>query len=208
MGRRERYEPGTFCWVDLATTDPAGAKDSYGALFGWKAEDRSPSPGQTRTCTMLSLDGDEVCGLYELDAGRCEQGVPPHWFYYVNVEDADATARKAHELGGTVHGEAFDVLEAGRTAIIEDLTGAVLAAWQPLAHAGAIQVNNPGCLTWNELQSGDPETASAFYADLFGWETEPVKEDGNLVYVVLQNAGSSNGGTMPMTVQHGDVPLY
>lgn len=25
MGKRERYEPGTFCWVDLATTDPAGA---------------------------------------------------------------------------------------------------------------------------------------------------------------------------------------
>jgi predicted enzyme related to lactoylglutathione lyase len=71
MGRRERYEPGTFCWVDLATTDPAGAKDFYGALFGWKAEHRSA--GETGAYTMLSLDGDEVCGLYELDAGRCEQ---------------------------------------------------------------------------------------------------------------------------------------
>ncbi len=33
MGKRERYEPGTFCWVDLATTDPAGAKAFYGELF-------------------------------------------------------------------------------------------------------------------------------------------------------------------------------
>jgi hypothetical protein len=38
MGKRERYEPGTFCWVDLATTDPAGAKAFYGALFGWETE--------------------------------------------------------------------------------------------------------------------------------------------------------------------------
>jgi predicted enzyme related to lactoylglutathione lyase len=35
-----------------------------------------------------------------------------------------------------------------------------------------------------------------------------MKEDGNLVYVVLQNAGSSSGGIMPMTGQHGDVPPY
>jgi uncharacterized protein len=35
-----------------------------------------------------------------------------------------------------------------------------------------------------------------------------MKEDGNLVYVVLQNAGSSNGDIMPMTGQHGDVPPY
>ena len=30
MGKRTRYEPGTFCWTDLATTDPEGAKAFYG----------------------------------------------------------------------------------------------------------------------------------------------------------------------------------
>ncbi len=39
MGKRERYEPGTFSWVDLVTTDPAGVKTFYGELFGWDAED-------------------------------------------------------------------------------------------------------------------------------------------------------------------------
>ena len=37
MGKRERYQPGTFCSVDLATTDPAGARAFYGGLFGWEA---------------------------------------------------------------------------------------------------------------------------------------------------------------------------
>ncbi len=39
MGKRERYELGTFCWMDLATTDPAGARAFYGELFGWETED-------------------------------------------------------------------------------------------------------------------------------------------------------------------------
>ena len=96
MGKRERYEPGTFCWVDLATTDPAGAKTFYGELFGWKAEDM-PADG-AGTYTMLRLDSDEVCGLYELGAEWREQGAPPYWFSYVSVEDADATVARARDL--------------------------------------------------------------------------------------------------------------
>src|SRR5262245_52586848 len=30
-----RHEPGSFSWVELATTDTAAAKKFYGALFGW-----------------------------------------------------------------------------------------------------------------------------------------------------------------------------
>ena len=39
MGKRESYEPGMFCSVDLATTDAEGAKRFYGGLFGWEGED-------------------------------------------------------------------------------------------------------------------------------------------------------------------------
>jgi predicted enzyme related to lactoylglutathione lyase len=206
VGKRERYEPGTFCWVDLATTDPAGAKAFYGELFGWEAEDMPAGGGATYT--MLRLDGDYVCALYEMDAERLEQGVPPHWFSYVSVEDADATAARARELGGTVYGEAFDVLDAGRMAVIQDPTGAVFGAWQPRAHIGARRVNDPGCLTLNELHTRDPEAAITFYAGLFGWETEVIEENGEPVYGSINNAGSLNGGLMPMTEEHGDAPSY
>jgi predicted enzyme related to lactoylglutathione lyase len=146
MGKRQRYEPGTFCWVDLATTDPAGAKAFYGGLFGWEAEDMPA--GEAGTYTMLRLDGDYVCALYEMDAARSEQGVPPHWFSYVSVDSADAIASRARELGGTVYGEAFDVDGAGRMAVIQDPTGAVLGVWQPRrtsARAGSTTpVASPG----------------------------------------------------------------
>ncbi len=206
MGKRERYKPGTFCWVDLATTDPAGAKAFYGELFGWEVEDMPA--GEGATYTMARLDGDYVCGLYEMDAARRERGVAPHWFSYVSVESADAAVSRARELGGTVYGEAFDVLDSGRMAVIGDPTGATLGVWQPLGHIGAGRVNDPGCFSWNELQSREPEAAAAFYAELFGWETEPQKDEGKLAYVLIRNAGRTNGGILPIAERHGDAPSF
>jgi len=206
MGKRERYAPGTFCWVELATTDPAGATTFYGDLFGWQAED-VPIP-EGGTYTMLRLDGDDVAALYAQDADQREQGVPPHWFHYVSVEDADAPAARARELGGTVVADAFDVGDSGRMAVVQDPTGAMLGLWQPGVHIGARRINDPGCLTWNELQTPDPDPAIAFYGGLFGWEAERVEQNGQLVYVTISNAGRANGGIMPMAELSAGVPPH
>lgn len=45
MTRVTRHEPGSFCWAELATTDPKDAKEFYGSLFGWTAADDSMGPG-------------------------------------------------------------------------------------------------------------------------------------------------------------------
>jgi uncharacterized protein len=206
VGKREHYEPGTFCWVDLQTTDPAGAKAFYTGLFGWEAEDMPA--GDAGTYTMLSLEGDEVCAMYAMDPGQREQGIPPYWLSYVSVEDADATEARAGELGGTVYGGAFDVLDVGRMAIIGDPAGAMFVAWQPRAHIGARRVNDVGCMGWNELQTRDPEAAGEFYGGLFGWEIVPIEDDGRVVYTTVKNNGSQNGGFMPMAEQHGDAPSF
>lgn len=39
MGKRDHYEPGAFCWIDLATMDTETAKSFYGELFGWESVD-------------------------------------------------------------------------------------------------------------------------------------------------------------------------
>ncbi len=31
----EKHAPGDFCWMELATTDHAGAKKFYSELFAW-----------------------------------------------------------------------------------------------------------------------------------------------------------------------------
>jgi len=97
--------------VDLATTDPVSAKTFYGELFGREAEEMPAR--EAGTYTILSLEGDEVCGFYEMEAEGCEGSISPRWFSYVSVEDTDATASRAHELGDTVYSEAFTVLDSG-----------------------------------------------------------------------------------------------
>jgi uncharacterized protein len=39
MSNVDKYPPGAFCWIELATTDQNAAKDFYGKLFGWSVTD-------------------------------------------------------------------------------------------------------------------------------------------------------------------------
>src|ERR687898_30331 len=150
MGERTRYEPGTFCWVGLATSDPAGAQAFYTSPFGWQAEDLPA--GAAGTFTLLRRGGRDVAILYRQTPEARAAGAPPHWTSFISVEDAGATAARANELGGAaVFREPFDVLEAGRVAAIRDPTGAMVSLWQPRSRIGATLVNDPGALCWNEL---------------------------------------------------------
>src|ERR671915_894978 len=165
MGERTSHTPGTFSWTDLATTDTEGAKRFYTGLFGWEIDDR-PIPGNG-VYTMLLRDGKAVAALFQ-----GQEGMPTAWSSYVTVESADAAAAKASDLGATPMGEPFDVMDAGRMAVIQDPTGAVVSVWEPHGSIGAQFVNGPGALTLNQLNTSDPEAAQRFYEGLFGWRTE------------------------------------
>jgi uncharacterized protein len=188
MGERESYAPGTFCWVDLGTTDADGAKAFYGRLFGWEAEDMPA--GENATYTMLRLGGRDVAALYEQGAEERAAGIPPHWSSYIAVADVDEVAGRVEELGGKLPAPPFDVLDSGRMAVVQDPTGAMVSLWQAGRHIGARLVNDPGCLTWNDLATPDPEAAAAFYTALLGWEVEQRAPE----YATIANQGSPNGG--------------
>jgi predicted enzyme related to lactoylglutathione lyase len=208
MGKRTEHAPGTFSWVDLGTTDADGAKAFYGELFGWEADDMPTGDDGPGVYSMLKIGDDYVAALYELGAEMRERGVPPNWLSYVTVADVEATAAKARELGGKVHAEPFDVLSAGRMTLIQDPGGAMLAAWQPKESIGAARVNDPGCLTWNELSTPDPDGAAAFYGGLFGWEVEAIDTGGGPQYSIIRNGGRSNGGMMGMQDEQAEIPPY
>jgi hypothetical protein len=198
-----RYPPGTFSWVDLATTDAAAAKQFYCRLFGWEAHDEPAGP--EGVYTMLKLAGRNVAALYEMNADMQAQGVPPHWLSYITVDDIAATTAKVAALGGTVLAEPFDVMEAGRMAVVQDSTGAMFALWQPGRHAGATLVNMPGAFSWNELATPDAAKAIEFYKGLFGWEAQ-TSEMPSGPYTTLSNQGRMNGGMLQMTEEWGDMP--
>jgi predicted enzyme related to lactoylglutathione lyase len=180
VGARTSYLPGTFCWVDLATTDAATAKRFYGELFGWEA----PAGWGYAHWT---LDGRDVAGVYELDR------VEPHWTSYVAVADADAVAARAAELGGTVMEAPVGVGADGRRALLADPIGASVALWQAGTHPGARLVNDVGCWCSNQLQARDPGAAVPFYRELLGWDV--VEEPGSVPpYWNVRNRARDNGG--------------
>jgi uncharacterized protein len=199
MGERTKYTPGTFSWADVTTTDQAAAKAFYSGLFGWEAEDMPVGDGVFYS--MMRLNGHDVAAISPQPQQQRDAGVPPAWNSYITVESADAAADSAKQLGATVHAPPFDVMEAGRMAVIQDPQGAFFMVWEPRQHIGAGFVNAPGALAWNELSSPDLDASAAFYGDLFGWKTEPF-EGSPQRYLVVKNGDRANGGIREL----GDQP--
>jgi hypothetical protein len=140
-------EPGALNFNTLSTRDLHGACAFYGAVFGWELID----VGSTGSMWALPAYGDflerRTPGTRERMA---EMGAPPrfievvaaamsippeqaetapHWSVTFGVEDADATAARAAELGGRVVVPPFDAPWV-RSTVIADPQGATFVANQ------------------------------------------------------------------------------
>jgi hypothetical protein len=195
MANIDHHAPGSFCWIELATSDQAAAKSFYGSLFGWKANDIPMGP--EGVYTMFELDGREAAAGYTLRPDQQAHGAPPHWMIYIAVANADETASRVPALGGTLLAPPFDVEEHGRMAIVQDPTGATLAIWQAKAHTG-IQIGGvDGTLCWADLNSPDRDKAVPFYTNLFGWQFLPGKDADASGYLHIKNGEEFIGGATP-----------
>ena len=167
MVRRTGYEPGTPSWADVTSPDPDSSRAFYSALFGWTGEP-SPEP-EARGYTVMMLGDAAVAGLAP-SFGE----MPTVWSTYVTVADAEAALEATAAAGGQVLMGAMEVLDVGRMAVIADPSGAALSLWQPGSHIGAEVMMEPNTMCWHELNTRDPEGATAFFGTLFGWEARPV----------------------------------
>jgi len=202
MVEKTRHEPGTFCWVELATTDATAAKRFYESLFGWTSTDL---PGPAGAYTILRKNGRDAAALYQL---RPEPpGARPSWTSYVRVESTDDAVAHAKEIGGNVRMGPYDAGENGRMAVIEDPTGAVFSVWEPKGNPGVGVVNEPGSFCWQELYTRDPERAADFYSGLFGWKREARHMDfGD--YVIFEQSGTMMAGMMRIPKEWGPMPSH
>lgn len=205
MTEMSSYTPGTFCWMELGTTDTKAGKQFYTSLFGWSVKEFPIGPDQVYT--MFQIEGKDVAAMYQQDIEQQAQGIPPHWLSYVSVDNVDEAAKKVKALGGQVLTEPFDVFEAGRMAPVLDPQGAAFALWQPGQHIGARLVNQPGSLCWNELATSDAGKATAFYTQLFDWQAE-IMEMGDGPYTLFMHEGRQAAGMMQMTEEWGNIPPH
>jgi uncharacterized protein len=115
-------ETGTLTWNELITTDPAAAK-FYEQVLGVTTSTMDMGAGEY---TLFHV-GDQMVGG---STPPPMEGVPNHWHVYFAVDDADATAAKAAELGGSVMVPPFDT-PVGRMAVLADPQGAVFSVIKP-----------------------------------------------------------------------------
>ena len=114
---------GAFSWCELLTTDVPEAKRFYSKLFGWTLE---PAPMPGMEYTLVKYGGEQMGGIMSMPPG-CE-GMPPSWGVYVTVDDVDATAKLAVEMGGKVLVPPQDIPQVGRFCVLQDPQGATIKA--------------------------------------------------------------------------------
>jgi uncharacterized protein len=165
---------GSFCWLELGTTDRVGARNFYSRLLGWSGEDMPMGPDMTYT--IFRLGGKDMAGAYQLMKQELEAHVPPHWMPYVRVESADTAAAKAVSLGAKQIVPPTDIPSVGRFALIQDPTGAPLAAFQPGRHRGIQGFGDVGAFCWADLNTTDSTKAGKFYSEWLGWTVDGGKD--------------------------------
>ena len=99
------YDPGTFSWIDLATTDREGAKAFYGQLLGWVGQDDAAGPG---IYTMFQLDGAAVAAAYEMSPDQA-QGIT-HGAVVTHERRQRLALRFPHQAADPVRRQARDPL--------------------------------------------------------------------------------------------------
>jgi uncharacterized protein len=140
-------EHGSLNFNGLNTRDPESAKSFYGSVFGWTT---LTLPGGVEMWTLpgygdyLERDNPDLRkqvaeaggpeGFEDVVAsinpiGDDQPDTPAHWNVTFGVDDADAIAAKATELGGTVIAPPFDAPWV-RMTIINDPQGAMFIASQ------------------------------------------------------------------------------
>ena len=139
-------EHGSVNFNDLHTRDPEGAKAFYGAVFGWEALDvggaemwalpaygdflEARTPGMRADMAEMGAPaGFENVVASISPIGADQPDTPAHWGVTFAVDDADAIAARAAELGGKVVVAPFDAPWV-RMTVIADPQGATFTASQ------------------------------------------------------------------------------
>lgn len=159
------FIPGSVCWVDVSTTDPARSQQFYSELFGWTYEIAS-RPGRQRYMTA-SRDGRPVAGLAEVPI---RAGHPAAWTLYLASRNVKRTAQLLRKWGGRVLVGPTDAGQ-GSVFIGVDPTGGAIGFWQP-ARPWTFGRISPGSLYWAGLDTWDGMRADAFFASLFGQQQQ------------------------------------
>ncbi|MBZ5713630.1 VOC family protein [Nannocystis pusilla] len=197
----DRYKHGSFCWAELGSPEPAVTTRFYSALF-----DLGIHHG--KGYTILRKRGRDVAAIHRMPADREARGETPYWLLHVNVDSIDRAVARVEPRGGRVIVPPREVYDAGRVAVLEDPSGAHLALWQAVGHAGAGLIDEPATMCWWELNTRDADEAGVFYSDVIGWRRAERSVDAATRYTDFFVGERKVGGMLQMNEAWGGMPSH
>jgi uncharacterized protein len=203
MPHVDSHTAGTINWVDMVSTDLDAASAFYTGLFGWEAEDM-PMPGENGVYRFFRLGGRDAAAAGSMPPELLAQGIPSHWNVWV-AGSADQVAGKAAAAGGQVLMPPTTLGPSGRLAMVADPGGAPVGVWEADEHIGARVVDEPGAMTWHEVNTRAFEENKRFYGQVFGWTAEPLDAPG-INYATWKLDGRTVGGMLEMNEQWEGIP--
>lgn len=198
MPKVEEYKHGTPCWVDLTTTDLAGARAFYAGLFGWEYVDEEMGEMDIGVYSMAMLGGSAAAAIYKSCPGQIRPDGAAKWNLYVSVDDVDDVVGRVAASGGNVLAGSKDVDRAGRVAVIADPTGCVITLWEPGEFVGCGVVSEAGAFSWSEHLSTDRAASVRFFEQVFGIETATAGEEQPVQYSTVLVGDKAVSGIMQM----------
>ena len=125
---------GTFCWMELNSTNIEACKSFYSDLFGWKL---NTSNAMGIEYTEIGVeDKCSIGGMFQMPKEFGD--APSHWMAYIAVDDVDAAATRVFDLGGKICVPPTDIPNVGRFCVINDPSGATFSVIT-LKHPGETQ---------------------------------------------------------------------
>lgn len=186
--------PGSWIWYELLTSDVEAALRFYGSVIGWQPKPHVVVPGYYLFAAKDADIGGMMALAPEIGLRR------PVWLGYVAVESVDATVASMVEDGARNCVPPTTYPGVGRFAMLTDPQGAPFYVMRPAPESGGESRSfgaEVGHCQWNELLTGDPVAAVAFYTRQLGWEKGEVLPMGPLGdYQFLLSAGLRFGAAM------------
>ena len=198
----EKHPDGSFCWMELSTSDPVAAKQFYSSLFGWQINDQDMGPAGVYT--IFRLKGRDCAAAVK---SHCAD-VPPHWMIYLATSNVEQASRKVTQLGGKVDKGPFDAGEFGRMSVVQDPEGAYFCLWQAMKSPGIGIAAEDGAFCWADLMTRDRDTAKKFYTSLFGWAFVAGDGKPESGYWHIENGQEMIGGMPPSEFMRPGMPPH
>ncbi|MFF1877599.1 VOC family protein [Leifsonia sp. NPDC058230] len=195
----DSFPQGTPIWVDLQSTDQAGAAAFYRQLFEWDVPPASPETGGYSVAMMR---GVPVTAIGPLPDSFGENGRSV-WTTYFAVDDIAASTAAATAGGGNVLLPPGELAPGVQLAIVADPLGAVFGLWQKEKDSPWLR-EEPGAVDWLELVEAGCENSFDFYENVLGVGTSQMPM-GDGVYSLFDVGETSVAGAIEPAA---DIPPH